>query len=239
MLAKNSVRLFDSTRNVIEELPLEDIPGSFDEVVEERPERVIDVRAGSAGTQGTPSYHGPDGDVDRQMTEEFIYAVGQAVGGRLGKARSQILVLAAVEEYLPIFKEFCPYPAIFDRAKQYVTERGTTSPPASVILMCCQALTSGTRRLTTCSRRAPAGIVRSSTVTQVAEMVIADRRRGSCGEAKHVCGSGRPSGCAAPRSPTPEVRAARQQRTLTKVRTATNCSVELNWSWVRTVFIIS
>lgn len=115
-LAKNSVRLFDSTRNVIEELPLEDIPGSFDEVVEERPERVIDVRAGSAGTQGTPSYHGPDGDVDRQMTEEFIYAVGQAVGGRLGKARSQILVLAAVEEYLPIFKEFCPYPAIFDRA---------------------------------------------------------------------------------------------------------------------------
>ena len=27
VLAKNSVRLFDSTRNVIEELPLEDIPG--------------------------------------------------------------------------------------------------------------------------------------------------------------------------------------------------------------------
>lgn len=113
-LAQNSVRLFDATRNVIEELPLENVPGSFDEVIDELPERVIDVRSGSAGTDGTPSFQGSGGDIDRVLVEKYIRAVGQAIGVRLGTARSQLLVLASVAEYLPIFKASCPYPAIFD-----------------------------------------------------------------------------------------------------------------------------
>lgn len=113
-LAQNSVRLFDSSRNVIEQLPLENVPASFAEVVDELPERVVDVRAGSAGPGGTASYHGPDGDIDRMMLEKYIHAVGQELGKRLGTDRSQLLVLAAVAEYLPIFKSSCPYPAIFD-----------------------------------------------------------------------------------------------------------------------------
>lgn len=113
-LAKNSVRLFETTRNVIEELPLENIPASFDEVIEELPERVVDVRAGSAGTHGTPSFQGTEGDINRTLLEKYIRAVGLAVGERLGTARSQQLVLAAVNEYLPIFKQACTYPAIFE-----------------------------------------------------------------------------------------------------------------------------
>lgn len=113
-LAKNSVRLFESTRNVIDELPLENVPASFDEVVEQLPERVIDVRVGSAGTAGTPSFHGPDRDIERQLLEKYLQAVGQAIGTRLGTARSQQLVLAAVAEYLPMFTAACPYPQIFD-----------------------------------------------------------------------------------------------------------------------------
>src|SRR5699024_6398824 len=76
-LAQNSVRLFDSTRNVIEELPLENVPGPFDEVIEGLPERVVDVRSGSAGATGTPSFQGPDGDIDRMLVEKYIRAVGQ------------------------------------------------------------------------------------------------------------------------------------------------------------------
>ncbi|MGF3056836.1 hypothetical protein [Microbacterium sp. YY-01] len=113
-LAKNSVRLFTTTRNVIEELPLENIPASFDDVIDELPERVVDVRSGSAGTHGTPSFQGPDGDADLALLEKYIHAVGQAVGVRLGTARSQQLVLASVAEYLPLFTAACPYPAIFD-----------------------------------------------------------------------------------------------------------------------------
>lgn len=113
-LAQNSVRLFDSSRNVIEELPLENVPASFDEVVDELPERVVDVRSASAGTGGTPSFQGSGGDVDRLLLEKYIYAIGQAIGSRLGTARSQPLVLAAVAEYLPIFTASCPYPAVVD-----------------------------------------------------------------------------------------------------------------------------
>lgn len=113
-LAQNSVRLFDTTRNVIDELPLEGIPASFDEVIDELPERVLDVRSGSAGAAGTPSFHGPGGDIDRMLVEKYVHAVGQAVGARLGTARSQLLVLAAVAEYLPMFAASCPYPAIFN-----------------------------------------------------------------------------------------------------------------------------
>lgn len=113
-LAQNSVRLFETTRNVIEELPLDGIPASFDEVIEILPERTVDVRVGSAGTSGTPSFHGPDGDADRMLLETFIGEVGQAVEKRLGTARSQLLVLAAVAEYHPIFTSACDYPAIFD-----------------------------------------------------------------------------------------------------------------------------
>lgn len=114
-LAKNGVRLFDSTRNVIEELPLENIPASFDEVIDELPERSVDVRAGAGGTDRAPIFQGAGGDIDRALLEKYIHAVGQGVGTRLGTARSQPLVLAAVAEYLPIFKSACPYPAVFDR----------------------------------------------------------------------------------------------------------------------------
>lgn len=113
-LSKNSVRLFDTTRNVIEQLALEGIPASFDEVVDELPEREVDVRAGTAGTQRAPSFQGTGGDIDRVLLEKYIHAVGKAVGARLGTARSQQLVLASVAEYLPMFKASCPYPAVFD-----------------------------------------------------------------------------------------------------------------------------
>lgn len=113
-LAKNAVRLFESSRNVITELPLENVPASFDEVIDELPERNVDVRAGAAGTDRAPIVQGSGGDMDRVLLEKFIHAVGQELGTRLGTARSQLLVLAAVAEYLPIFKTACPYPAIFD-----------------------------------------------------------------------------------------------------------------------------
>lgn len=112
-LSKGAVRLFDATRNTIEELPLENIPASFEEVVEELPEKKTDVRSAGPGVN-SPYSHGHTGDMDQLLTEKYIHAVGTAVGSRLGTARSQPLVLAAVAEYLPLFKQSCDYPAIFD-----------------------------------------------------------------------------------------------------------------------------
>lgn len=114
-LAKNSVRLFDATRNSIEELPLGEIPASFDDVVGETPDQSLQFRQVGGGDI---AYHGQGGASDSEpvLTEKFIHAVGKAVGTELGTARSQPLVLASVAEYLPIFRDACPYPAIHGEA---------------------------------------------------------------------------------------------------------------------------
>lgn len=113
-LAKNSVRLFDATRNSIEQLPLGSIPESFDEVVGDLPEQSLQFRAVGGGDA---AFYGQGGtaDTDSMLTEKFIRAVGKAVGAELGTARSQPLVLASVAEYLPIFRKSSPYPVIHDQ----------------------------------------------------------------------------------------------------------------------------
>lgn len=113
-LTKNSVRLFDAGRNTIEELSLGSIPSSFDDVIGELPEAELQGR--SVG-RGRLAYHGQSDntDTEQQLTERFIAAVGKGVGAELGTARSQPLVLAAVAEYLAVFRESCPYPVIHDQ----------------------------------------------------------------------------------------------------------------------------
>lgn len=110
-LSKGSVRLFDATRNTVDELPLEGIPESFDDVIGELPEQSFQFRAIGGGDVAFYG-QGGTGETESMLTEKFIHAVGKAVGERLGTARSQPLVLAAVAEYLPMFKNSCPYPAI-------------------------------------------------------------------------------------------------------------------------------
>lgn len=112
-VSKNRVQLFDATRNTIKELPLGTIPASFDDVIDEIPEKQLQAHTSGAGDI---SFHGhaDSNDTEWMLTEEFLRDVGTAVGKELGTARSQPLVLAAVAEYLPAFRNACPYPAIHD-----------------------------------------------------------------------------------------------------------------------------
>ncbi|MEV8145364.1 hypothetical protein [Specibacter sp. NPDC078709] len=110
-LAKNSLRLFDATRNNIEELPLGTIPESFDAVIGELPEQSLQSRAIGGGDSAFYG-QGGSGETETMLTEKFIHAVGKAVGDELGTARSQPLVLASVAEYLPIFRDASSYPAV-------------------------------------------------------------------------------------------------------------------------------
>lgn len=110
-VSKNQVRLFDATRNTIDELPLGAVPARFDEVVEEIPEKQLQAHTTGSGDVGYHG-HGSANDTDRMLTEEFLRAVGDGIGSELGTARSQPLVLASVAEYLPVFRDACPYPVI-------------------------------------------------------------------------------------------------------------------------------
>lgn len=112
-LAKNSVRLFDASRNHIEQLPLGSIPENFDATVTELPEHNLQYR--SAGGERTGFYGtGGGGDTEDHLRENFLRRVGEGVAAELGTARSQPLVLASVQEYLSPFKSLCPYPNIQD-----------------------------------------------------------------------------------------------------------------------------
>lgn len=112
-LSKNSVRLFDATRNSIEQLPQGDIPNDYEEVIGELPESQLQHRS-LGGGQAAFHGHGGADEADTMLTEKFLRAVGEAVAAKLGTARSQPLVLASVAEYLSIFRSVCPYPVIHD-----------------------------------------------------------------------------------------------------------------------------
>ena len=95
---RNFVRLFDATRNSIEQLPQGDIPTDFDDVIGEtagtRSRSTCSIGAGQAAFHG----HGGADEADTMLTKKFLRAVGEAVAARLGTARSQPLVLASVAD---------------------------------------------------------------------------------------------------------------------------------------------
>lgn len=112
-LSKNSVRLFDATRNTIVQLPQGRIPNDFEEVIGDLPEPQLQHRP-LGGGQAAFHGHGGADEADTMLTEKFLRAVGEAVAAELGTARSQPLVLASVAEYLSVFRSVCPYPVIHD-----------------------------------------------------------------------------------------------------------------------------
>ena len=117
-------------RNIIEELPLENVPASFDEVINELPERALDVRPGSAGTAGTPSFHGPDGDIDRMLVEKYVHAVGQAIGTRLGTARSK------QRSCSPPWQSICPSSKPHARIRRSLTTLLPAIPSMHRLMIC-------------------------------------------------------------------------------------------------------
>lgn len=114
-LSRAKVRLFDATRDSITQLDLGDtVPSSLDDVVSPD-ERQRQLQSRSVGGDRAMFHgHGAGDEVDAVFVDKFLKAVGQGVGDLLGKARSQPMVLAAVAEAHPAFKQFCTYPALQD-----------------------------------------------------------------------------------------------------------------------------
>jgi hypothetical protein len=113
-LADNGVRLYESARNSIRELPLGSIPARLDDVVE-APDHELQGRSTGQDTVAFHGHGGPGDDAD-VLTEEFLRKVADGVEQELGTARSMPLVLACVAEHLPVFRRVCSYPALVDEA---------------------------------------------------------------------------------------------------------------------------
>lgn len=113
-LSQASVRLFAATRSTVEELDRGDLPGSIDEALGElERERQLTGHSGGIGVQ---VLHGQmsGAEVDKSVLEEYLRAVADGLRKRLGGAERRPLVLAAVANYLPVFKDVISYPNLVD-----------------------------------------------------------------------------------------------------------------------------
>ena len=114
-LSRAKVRLFDATRDSVTELDLGDtVPASMDDLVSaDEHQRQLQSRS-VGGDRAMFHGHGAGDEADSVFVDKFLKAVGQGVGDLLGKARSRPMILAAVAEAHPAFKQFCTYPALQD-----------------------------------------------------------------------------------------------------------------------------
>jgi Bacterial archaeo-eukaryotic release factor family 3 len=114
-LAQNSVRLFHATRQTIGELALGAIPGSMQEAIP------LDEteRHGQSHSTGptTEQFHGQgnEADYDKVALERYFRAIDRPLSDRLG-ASGELVVLACVGYYLPIFTGVSRYPQIWQEA---------------------------------------------------------------------------------------------------------------------------
>jgi hypothetical protein len=100
-LSQNEVRVFEATRQTIEEVALGPIPGSLaDALAHEDPERQLQ----SHSVGGTDvQFHGQDAENDKETLERYFRAIDEGLNTVLGSNR-QPVVLACVGYYLPIFQ---------------------------------------------------------------------------------------------------------------------------------------
>lgn len=116
-LSQNEVRLLRATRRGVEEVALEDAPGSLSEALRhDDPERQLQFHTGtSGGGGGRPAvFHGHDARPDPgEDLLRFFRQVDAAVTEKL-KGQKAPLVLAGVGFLLPIYREASEHPDVLD-----------------------------------------------------------------------------------------------------------------------------
>lgn len=113
-LSKNSNRLFESTRESIREIELEDSPDSIEDTLQyDDPEKSIQYHSNSGN--GSAIYHG-QGVTDEDNKEDFmryLREIDEAVYTYLHN-RKDPLVVMCVEEVFPLYKKANSYSNLLD-----------------------------------------------------------------------------------------------------------------------------
>ncbi|HEY9649391.1 MAG TPA: hypothetical protein V6C95_01925, partial [Coleofasciculaceae cyanobacterium] len=117
-LSQQNVRLFECTRDSVEEIELEDVPKSldeallYDETAKDGQRRMSTPKGGTNNSfQHAGSFHG-QGSPDRDKVQRDIVQFFHAVDGGLEKylkGKRAPLVLAAVEYLFPLYREANTY----------------------------------------------------------------------------------------------------------------------------------
>jgi hypothetical protein len=114
-LAQNSVRIFEASRQRINELPNDLLPLSMEDALKhEDPERQLQSQS-VGGTDVRFHGHGAGKELDKQALERYFRAVDQGLIELLGPTNLPI-VLACVDYYLPIYQSVTKLPNVLSEA---------------------------------------------------------------------------------------------------------------------------
>jgi hypothetical protein len=114
-LAQNSVRIFEASRQSINELPNDLLPASMEDALKyEDPERQLQSQS-VGGTDMRFHGHGAGKELDKQAIERYFRAVDHGLMQLLGPTKLPIL-LACVDYYLPIYRSVTKFANVLDTA---------------------------------------------------------------------------------------------------------------------------
>lgn len=114
-LSQNEVRVFEATRQTIDEVAPGPVPESLaDALAHEDPERQL--QSHSVGGSGVQFHgHGAGAETDKATLERYFRAIDKGLNALLGSPR-QPVVLACVDYYLPIFQSVTKLANLADAA---------------------------------------------------------------------------------------------------------------------------
>ncbi len=111
-LSLNECRLFEGDIEGLKEIDVPDLPRSLDDALRfDDPERSLQYHSGGREGRGQPIYHGQGApaDLSNDRTLRYFQACAKALDSYLAQRDKRPLLLAAVDEHLPIFRRAISY----------------------------------------------------------------------------------------------------------------------------------
>lgn len=111
-LSLNQCRLFEGDIEALREVDVPDMPGSLEEALRfDDPERSLQYHSGGRDGGGQPIYHGQGApsDLSNDRTLRYFQACAKALDSYLTQRGKAPLLLAAVDEHLPVFRRASSY----------------------------------------------------------------------------------------------------------------------------------
>jgi hypothetical protein len=116
LLSRQSVRLFEGSRDFITEITIQDlVPGKLEDVVGyDYREKSLQHRSGQGGEAGAMFHGQGSGKDDREVElKKFFRAVDTGLM-KILKKEDAPLIVACVEEYYPLYREITEYKNLFE-----------------------------------------------------------------------------------------------------------------------------
>ena len=113
-VSQKEIRLLQATRQVIQEVELEEVPDSLREVAVHREMRFLNYHTGSGfsgGGRRAAVFHGHGDQTDEELIRKYLRAIDQGIRSAIGDERSP-LVLAGVRFLLDAYRSVSEYPTI-------------------------------------------------------------------------------------------------------------------------------